>query len=72
MSLDESLSIRVNGEHRRVAPGISIADLVRELGFDPGRVGVERNVELVPKSTLAEIKVEDGDDFEIVHFVGGG
>jgi thiamine biosynthesis protein ThiS len=72
MSLDESLSIRVNGEHRRVTPGITIADLVRELGFDPLRVGVERNVELVPKSTLGDVQVEDGDDFEIVHFVGGG
>ena len=55
-----------------VTPGISIADLVRELGFDPLRVGVERNVELVPKSTLADVKVEDGDDYEIVHIVGGG
>lgn len=72
MSLDESLSIRVNGEHRRVSPGISVADLVVQLGLDPLRVGVERNLELVPKSTLGEVKVEDGDDFEIVHFVGGG
>jgi thiazole synthase len=72
MSLDESLSIRVNGEHRRVAPGISITDLLRELGLDPLRVGVERNLELVAKSTLGEVKVEDGDDYEIVHFVGGG
>jgi thiazole synthase len=72
MSLDESLSISVNGEHRRVIPGISIADLVVELGLDPLRVGVERNLELVPKSTLGEVKVEDGDDYEIVHFVGGG
>lgn len=72
MSLDESLSIRVNGEHRRVSPGISVADLVVQLGLDPLRVGVERNLELVPKSTLGEVKVDDGDDFEIVHFVGGG
>ena len=72
MSLDESLSIRVNGEHRRVSPGIRITDLLRELGLDPLRVGVERNLELVPKSTLVDVAVEDGDDFEIVHFVGGG
>jgi thiazole synthase len=72
MSLDESLSISVNGEHRRVTPGISITELVIELGLDPLRVGVERNLELVPKSTLGEVKVEDGDDYEIVHFVGGG
>ena len=39
---------------------------------DALRVGVERNLELVPKSTFAQVQVEDGDDFEIVHFVGGG
>ena len=35
-------------------------------------VAVERNLEIVPRSTLAEVEVEDGDDYEIVHFVGGG
>jgi thiazole synthase len=33
---------------------------------------VERNLEIVPRSTLAEVQVADGDDFEIVTFVGGG
>ena len=72
MSLDETLGIRVNGEHRRVAGGISIAEMLNELGLDPLRVAVERNLEIVPRSTLGEVCVEDGDDFEIVHFVGGG
>ncbi len=72
MSLEESLSIRVNGEHRRVAPDTNVEALLRELGLDPLRVGVERNLELVPKSTFANVQVEDGDDYEIVHFVGGG
>jgi thiamine biosynthesis protein ThiS len=72
MSLDGSLGIRVNGEHRRVTSGISIAEMVSGLGLDPLRVAVERNLEIVPRSTLGEVGVEDGDDFEIVHFVGGG
>ena len=72
MTLDGTLQIRINGEHRRVEGGISIADLVREIGFDPARVAVERNLEVVSRSTLAEVQVEDGDDFEIVRFVGGG
>jgi thiazole synthase len=72
MSLDGSLGVRVNGEHRRLAGGISIADMLNELGLDPLRVAVERNLEIVPRSTLGEVCVEDGDDFEIVHFVGGG
>ena len=72
MSLDESLGIRVNGEHRRVPGGISIAAMVNELGLDPLRVAVERNLEIVPRSTFSALCVEDGDDYEIVHFVGGG
>ena len=72
VSLDGSLGIRVNGEHRRVPGGISVAEMVNSLGLDPLRVAVERNLEIVPRSTLTQVCVEDGDDFEIVHFVGGG
>ena len=69
---NETVSIRVNGAHRRVPAGISVADLALELGLDPARVAVERNMEIVARSTLADVAVEDGDDFEIVTFVGGG
>ena len=69
---DGTLSIRVNGEHRRVPAGISIADLALELGLEPAKVAVERNLEVVPRSTLAEVRVEDADEYEIVTFVGGG
>lgn len=72
MSLDGSLGIRVNGEHRRVPGGISVAEMVNGLGLDPVRVAVERNLEVMPRSSLAQVPVEEGDDYEIVHFVGGG
>ena len=72
MSLDGSLGIRVNGEHRRVPSGISIVEMLNELGLDPLRVAVERNLAIVPRGSLGELSVEDGDDYEIVHFVGGG
>ena len=69
---ERTLSIRVNGAHRRVREGISVADLALELGLEPTRVAVERNLEIVPRSTLAAVRVEDGDDYEVVTFVGGG
>ncbi len=72
MSIDGTLSIRINGEHRRVRDGLTLAELASELGFVPEKVAVERNLEVVPRSTLAQVKVEDGDELEIVHFVGGG
>ena len=70
--LDQTLSIRVNDEHRRVRAGMTVAKLALELGLDPDKVAVERNLAVVPRSTLANVLIEDGDNFEIVTFVGGG
>lgn len=70
--MERTVSIRVNGSHRRVRAGLSVADLALELGLEPTKVAVERNLEIVPRSTLGTIEVEDGDEFEIVTFVGGG
>ena len=69
---DGTVSIRVNGEHRRVYAGLTIAQLAEELGLIPEKVAVERNLEVVSRSTLAQVCIEDGDEIEIVHFVGGG
>ena len=66
------IDIHINGEPRRVPAGQSIAALVTSLGLDPAKVAVERNLEIVPRSTLADVMVGDGDRLEIVHFVGGG
>ncbi len=69
--MTDQLSLTVNGEPRRAAPG-TVADLVRSLELDPAKVAVERNGLIVPRSTLAEVALTDGDVLEIVHFVGGG
>ena len=72
MVYDDTFSISVNGQHRRVPKGKTLGELALELGLEPTKVAVERNMEVVPRSTLAEAKIEDGDDLEIVTFVGGG
>jgi thiazole synthase len=72
MHSDGTVSIRVNGEHKRITAGLTLAQLASELGLVPEKVAVERNLEVVPRSTLAHVIVEDGDELEIVHFVGGG
>lgn len=68
----DSISLSLNGETRRAVSGWSVADLVRDIGLDPAKVAVERNLEIVPRSTLADVRLADGDVLEIVHFVGGG
>ncbi len=72
MTLDGTLAIRVNGEHRRVPGGISVSEMLNEIGIDPQKVAVERNLEIVPRSTYATTALAAGDRLEIVHFIGGG
>ena len=67
----EQLHITLNGESKRVAPG-TVLDLLRALDLYPKRVAVERNRVIAPRSTHAETPIANGDEIEIVHFVGGG
>ena len=67
-----TISITLNGEPRRVAAGSSIAALAAEIGLNPKKIAVERNLEIVPRSTLADVLLAEGDVLEIVYFVGGG
>ena len=72
MSVDGTVGIRVNGEHRRVLGPVTLVEMLNEIGVDAAKVAVERNLAIVPRSSFGEVRVEDGDDYEIVHFVGGG
>ncbi len=66
------ISIQLNGAPHQVTAGATIADLVTEIGLEPAKVAVERNREIVPRSTLHQVALGEGDQLEIVHFVGGG
>jgi thiazole synthase len=68
----DSISLTLNGDPRPFRAGATVADLVRDIGLDPAKVAVERNLEIVPRSTLENVHLADGDVLEIVHFVGGG
>ena len=68
----DEISVQVNGEPRTIPAGGSIADMLRAIGLDPRKVAVERNLEIVPRSTYAATPVADGDRIEIVTFIGGG
>ncbi|HIJ84818.1 MAG: thiazole-phosphate synthase [Magnetococcales bacterium] len=66
------MKITLNGEITQLAEPITIAELILHLGFDPNRVAVERNLEVAKRGRFAEISLADGDQVEIVHFIGGG
>ena len=65
------MRVRVNGENREIPDGLTVRGLISHLGLD-GPVAVERNAEVVPRSTHAEVLLQENDVIEIVHFVGGG
>jgi sulfur carrier protein len=65
-------TIIVNGETRAAIPGATVVDLLRDLGLDGGRVAIERNLEILPRQKWTETRIEPGDRYEIVQFVGGG
>ena len=67
------IQITINGKAREFEPTIStLADLVEKLGLTGKRLAIERNGEIVPKSTFAEVSLQNGDKLEIVGAVGGG
>ncbi len=65
------MRLTINGEEREAAAR-SVEALVAELGLDPRKVAVERNLEIVPRSAYEAVALADGDRIEIVQFVGGG
>ncbi|HTP75494.1 MAG TPA: sulfur carrier protein ThiS [Rhizomicrobium sp.] len=67
-----TLNVIINGEAKHFGKAMSLNEMLVLLGLDPRKIAVERNLEIVPRSTYAEVQVKDGDSFEIVHFIGGG
>ena len=66
------MEILVNGEFHTFKAGLSVADMLGELGLPLKKIAVERNLEVVPKSTYQDVVLETGDKIEIIHFIGGG
>ncbi|MDR3527847.1 MAG: sulfur carrier protein ThiS [Rhizomicrobium sp.] len=67
-----AVTVTINGETRELNGPVSVAGLLVEMGLDPAKIAVERNLEVVPKSQYQEITLGEGDRLEIVQFIGGG
>jgi sulfur carrier protein len=66
------MRIEVNGERREIPAGTTVAALLAELGIQTGPVAVERNKAIVPRAEHAVTTLREGDQLEVVQFVGGG
>lgn len=71
-SQGRTVEVTINGTSRAVDAGQTIPQLLATLGLDPRLVVVEHNREIVDRAKLPDVEVRDGDNLEIVHFVGGG
>ncbi len=66
------MTLTVNGEPKSAPEGITLGELVRELGLEMSPIAVELNREVVPKGRHGETCLREGDRLEIVTLVGGG
>jgi thiamine biosynthesis protein ThiS len=66
------MKLLINGEDRSFDGPLTLNGLVEQLGMKTDRVAVELNRDLVPRAQWSATSLADGDQLEIVHFVGGG
>jgi thiamine biosynthesis protein ThiS len=66
------MRIQLNGEPRDVSPPLTISGLLAQLGIDSRTVAIEHNLIVVKRGRYAETTLAEGDEVEIVRFVGGG
>jgi thiamine biosynthesis protein ThiS len=66
------MKLTVNGKPLELPDGSIVTALLLHLGVEPARVAIERNQDVIPRRTWAEATLADGDQIEIVTFVGGG
>lgn len=68
----ETIQVTINGDERSVSGGLSVTDLLSSLGLHPRLIVVEHNREILNREHYDAVEVRAGDNFELVHFVGGG
>ncbi len=66
------ITLSINGAPRQFPAPIKVAELIEALGYTGKRIALERNGEIVPRSTFATQQLFDGDKLEVVVAVGGG
>jgi thiazole synthase len=66
------MRLTINGEVRAFGAPLTVAELLGQLGLDARKIALERNLEIVPRSSYGAVRLGEGDRLEIVHFIGGG
>ena len=66
------MQIIVNGETKDISPEQSLHDIIESLGLNPKAVVAQVNDDILERKTYQEVLLTEGDNLELIHFVGGG
>ena len=66
------MTITLNGEPFELSGPLTVTELLSQLDIDARRVAVEHNITVLKRIAFDDTIVHDGDQVEIVNFVGGG
>ena len=66
------MKLKVNGEEKELADGLTVQGLLESLDVKAEMVAVEVNLEIIPRDQRGQVSLKEGDEVEIVKFVGGG
>ena len=69
---NQNMQVQVNGETREIPAELSLAELLDHLSMPSRLLAIELNKEVVRRKDWHDIKVNEADTIEIIHFVGGG
>jgi thiamine biosynthesis protein ThiS len=64
--------ITLNGDSFEVPGPITVRDLLGQLNIEPDRVAVEQNLVVLKRTAFDTTLIAEGDEIEVVNFVGGG
>lgn len=66
------MNVIVNGDQKILEEGATVADLIQTMALEGQRIAVELNLEIVPRSEHSKTVLNQGDNLEVVHAIGGG
>ena len=64
--------MKVNGETFEFRDGMTVSNLIAEMGFSEAMVAVELNLDILPRDSFSSTVIKENDRIEVVRFVGGG
>ncbi len=70
--MSAAIQVTINGESREIPGDLTVSEMLSALTIPAGRVAIEHNLDILPRTQWDDTRVRAGDRFEIVQFVGGG